>query len=64
MLSVHPFPAVNGTTVAGDLVLIIFKIKLIVITELFTLLYPAVGADNYLMPLLKCYHFSHTVRGT
>lgn len=34
MLSVHPFAAVNGTTVAGDLVLIIFKIKLIVVTEL------------------------------
>lgn len=31
---VHPFPTIPGSTVAGDLVLIVLKVKLIVIGQL------------------------------
>ena len=33
---VHPFSAVSGPTVARDLVLVVFKVKLVVIGQLWT----------------------------
>lgn len=34
MHSVHPLPAVHSSTVTGDLVLVVFKVKLIIIAQL------------------------------
>lgn len=36
MRSVHPLAAVHGSTVTGDLVLVVFEVKLIVIAQLPT----------------------------
>lgn len=38
---VHPFPAVPGSTMAWDFVLIVFKVKLVVVSQLFSLWYSA-----------------------